>query len=274
MFFRNMKLLISGLVIILLGTGVISIVANATGIKTGPIGEPNPQLDFKGVTIRAVVSTNGGDPVYRMYGPLLEKECGVKILRTELVDLMKLREKVMMDILVGEPSWQLVEVRAAFMVDFARTGKMECLDPYFEEYDQDEVKAYLNDILPPYREFYMKFQNHIYAIPYDGDVLTWNYVKTYFEDPKYKEEFRKEYGKELRLPETWDDVLLLCRFFKRVAPKGVYPIEFWVKPVDGAYMFFNIAASYLCSSRDKWLCRDNRGLVCWKNYNAAMVDGS
>jgi len=239
---RKVKLSSIGLVIVvIMGLGILP--AMGAGIKMLAPGKPNPQVDFKGITIRALEDAGAGR-ILEWYAPLLEKECGVKILRTEMVDFPKLREKAMGDLLSGKPSWQLIQIRPAYLADFVRTGKIECLDPYFNEYDQDQVKAYLNDVMPAYREFYMKFKDKYYAIPFDGDVHVFNYRISYFNNPKYKEEFKKEYGKELKPPETWDDYILLCKFFKKVLPKDMYPTMWWILAPDGAAFYFDIAASY------------------------------
>lgn len=215
----------------------------AEKIKLLPPGVPNPAVDFKGIKIRAIHDSGAGR-ILEWYAPLLEKECGVKIERTEMVDLPKLREKAIGDLLAGKPSWQLIETTGRFVADFATTGLIESLDKYFAKYDDEQVKAYFDDIMPIYKEFYMKWNGKTWAIPFDGDIHLFNYRISLFNDPENRKKFREKYGKELGPPETWDDYVTLCKFFKEVLPPGMYSTMWWILPPDGAAFYFDIAASY------------------------------
>jgi len=210
---------------------------------TLPPGEKNPDVDFSGITLRAIHDAGAGR-ILEWYASLLEKECGVKIERTEMVDLPRLREKVMGDLLAGEPSWEIIQLSPKFIADFAHTGLIEPLDSYFEMYNQEEVQAYLADIIPTYQEFYMRWNNQTWAIPFDGDIHLFNYRKSYFENPEYKEMFRQQFGKELQPPGTWDDFVDLAKFFDQVLPPDMYSTMWWLLPPDGSAFYFDIAASY------------------------------
>jgi len=54
-----------------------------------------------------------------------------------------------------------------------------------------------------------------YAVPVEGDACGWSYRKDLFEDPMEKEAFRRKYGYELKVPETWDQLLDIAEFFTR-----------------------------------------------------------
>lgn len=220
-----------------------SLVMAEPKIKLLPPGVPNPDVDFSGITIGAIHDAGAGR-ILEWYAPLLEKECGVKIRRTEMVDLPKLREKAIGDLIAGKPSWELVEISPKFIADFALTGLIEPLDDYFAKYDEKQVQAYWDDLLPIYKEFYMKWGGKTWTIPFDGDIHLFNYRISLFENPEYKAKFKEMYGKELGPPETWDDFVLLGKFFKEVLPKGMYPTMWWLLPPDGAAFYFDLAASY------------------------------
>jgi len=208
-----------------------------------PPGEKNPDVDFSGIELTAIHDSGAGR-ILEWYAPLLEKECGVKIKRTEMVDLPKLREKAMGDLLAGKPSYQIIEINPRFIADFALTGLIEPLDSYFALYEDADVKKYLDDVLPTYREFYMKWGGNYWAIPFDGDIHLFNYRKSYFENPEYQKMYREQFGKELAPPETWDDFVNLGKFFKQVLPPDMYPTMWWLLPPDGSAFYFDLAAAY------------------------------
>jgi len=62
---------------------------------------------------------------------------------------------------------------------------------------------------------YPKGSGKYYAVPVEGDACGWSYRKDLFEDPMEKEAFRRKYGYELKVPETWDQLLDIAEFFTR-----------------------------------------------------------
>ena len=58
-----------------------------------------------------------------------------------------------------------------------------------------------------------------YAAPAETDAMGWAYRKDWFNDPAEKVAFKKKYGKELAVPETWDDFKNIAEFFTRPAQK-------------------------------------------------------
>lgn len=55
----------------------------------------------------------------------------------------------------------------------------------------------------------------LYAIPLNVNMRLLAYRKSLFEDPDYKKEFKEEYGYDLKLPETVDELLDIANFFTR-----------------------------------------------------------
>ncbi|MFE8703981.1 ABC transporter substrate-binding protein [Cytobacillus sp. FJAT-54145] len=80
------------------------------------------------------------------------------------------------------------------------------LDSYFTE-------EYSEDILPLYKNVYMKYGNHSYGAPYDGDNHLLFYRKDLFK--KYNEEYHLKYGKDLEPPRTWEEYDQIAKFLSR-----------------------------------------------------------
>lgn len=81
------------------------------------------------------------------------------------------------------------------------------LDTYLQKTEDVE------DILPIYRNLYMKFNNQDYGMVYDGDTHLLFYRKDIFK--KYNEEYKKLYGKELKPPTTWEEYDQVAKFLTR-----------------------------------------------------------
>jgi multiple sugar transport system substrate-binding protein len=55
----------------------------------------------------------------------------------------------------------------------------------------------------------------VWSLPIQSNVLTVSYRKDLFNDPKNKEEFKKQYNRELDIPQTLDEYLDIAKFFTR-----------------------------------------------------------
>lgn len=71
----------------------------------------------------------------------------------------------------------------------------------------------IDDILPVYRNLYMKFDGHDYGMVYDGDIHLLFYRKDLFE--KYNSEYKQLYNKDLEPPATWEEYDQIAGFLTR-----------------------------------------------------------
>jgi multiple sugar transport system substrate-binding protein len=58
-----------------------------------------------------------------------------------------------------------------------------------------------------------------YAAPCETDAVGLAYRKDWFEDPKEKEAFRARFGRELAVPDTWEEFRDVAQFFQRPEEK-------------------------------------------------------
>jgi multiple sugar transport system substrate-binding protein len=56
---------------------------------------------------------------------------------------------------------------------------------------------------------------HYYGAPAETDAMGWAYRKDWFSDPAEKTAFKKQFAKELAVPETWEDLKTVAEFFYR-----------------------------------------------------------
>ena len=119
----------------------------------------------------------------------------------------------------GTGAFDVVNVIPNQMPDLALSGALEPLDGYVEKYGYaDELEG----IAPVYRDNWMTFEDTIYALPDDGDVMVLYYRKDIFEDPETQAEFREKHGYELAPPKTWKEYREIGEFITEKYGPEVY----------------------------------------------------
>lgn len=81
------------------------------------------------------------------------------------------------------------------------------LDQYMKDVED------IDDIIPVYRNLYMKYNGHDYGMVYDGDTHLLFYRKDIFD--KYNQEYRTMYGKDLEPPNTWEEYDRIASFLTK-----------------------------------------------------------
>jgi len=79
----------------------------------------------------------------------------------------------------------------------------------------------------------------LYAVPCESDCIGFAYRKDLFEDPKNKEAFKAKYGKDLAVPDTWEDFQKVAEFFTKPDGSLYGAALFYSKDYDGATMGFD-----------------------------------
>jgi multiple sugar transport system substrate-binding protein len=107
------------------------------------------------------------------------------------------------DIIVGDSQWLGRGATQGHYVDLTDWIKKRGVD-----------KSMAPATITAYSE-YPKGSGKYWAVPVEGDACGWSYRKDLFEDPMEKEAFRRKYGYELDIPETWAQLLDIAEFFYR-----------------------------------------------------------
>ena len=69
-----------------------------------------------------------------------------------------------------------------------------------------------------------KGEPEYWALPAMGDALAWIYRKDWFARPEIQEAFKAEYGRDLGVPKSWDELMEIAKFFqgREIDGKTVY----------------------------------------------------
>ena len=106
------------------------------------------------------------------------------------------------DLMIGDSQWLGLA---------AENGHYVKLNDFFDKEGID-----INDFLPATVYNYSTWPKgtpNYWALPAMGDALAWVYRKDWFSRPELRAAFKKEYGRELAPPATWDELMEVAKFF-------------------------------------------------------------
>lgn len=175
------------------------------GIVTGQSRKP-----FEGVKIVAFGDAGHNLKPFEWYKDKIKEESGIIIDQVVGVPFTSVYEKLKTEFVAQTGAYDLVIFYPAYLGEFAGLGYLMPLDDYAKKYDPK-----LDDVSTGVRELNIRYGGKLYALPYDGDVLNLYYRKDLFSNEVEKANFKKQFGRELKAPDTWDEFLDIAKFFTR-----------------------------------------------------------
>lgn len=205
-----------------------------------PLKDPSA---FQGIELRWTSDNLLGD-VLEWLEPRLKKESGLAVAPPFTWATSQGYEVVLPQLVAPESRWDLLVTTPQYLGDFVETGGLEPLDARFAALGKKTSGAFWSDVVPAYRDFYTRWNGKTYAIPLDGDVLALHYRPSFFADEGLKKSFREKHGRELKVPETWEELRETAWFFtEALRARDVYGIQIaGTAPWVWAYWFTHAAA--------------------------------
>lgn len=102
-----------------------------------------------------------------------------------------------------------------FFPDLVESGLIRPIGEYINKYDPDSQMR--NSFLGTLKEYQTKAKGEYYSLASDGDVFLLHYRKDVIDHSEEKDNFKSQYGYELRPPRTWDQFMDMAEFFTRKA---------------------------------------------------------
>jgi multiple sugar transport system substrate-binding protein len=155
------------------------------------------------VAVHAVPHATG---VY-MFRDQFERQTGIKVNVVEMAP-EAIFEKQMTEFTAQTGAYDVVQFLPAWIADYSRF--LEPLEPLAE---QNSVDLQREDVGPAFRDIYNAWGGTVYAMTWDGDLNLFYYNKLAFDNPENQEKYKAETGKDLKVPETWDEYTEVCQFF-------------------------------------------------------------
>ena len=148
--------------------------------------------------------------------PQFEKETGIKVKYTDY-PYESLHEKILAELASGSGTFDLVLVDQLWMKELSswlsnlrkfQSEHPELVDPQFNWEDMHERVMKYGPEIPGFLGAFPGYVTNRMLV----------YRKDFFDNPKYKEEFKKKYGYELKTPgidTTMKEIEDICEFFTR-----------------------------------------------------------
>jgi multiple sugar transport system substrate-binding protein len=161
-----------------------------------PATQPPAAKQFEGQNVVIQIEAGWQEEQYHYYGKIWTENtgCTLTVVGTPVGGSY---EKLITEFVAGTGAYDIVYVLPIWSGDIMGAGYLLELDNYFAKAD-----PWLDDIMPAFKESYMKWGGKWYGITADGDVLSLYYRKDLFGQQDAKDEFKSEYGYDLKVPES------------------------------------------------------------------------
>lgn len=142
--------------------------------------------------------------------PRFQAETGIEVA-FEIVNYAEMHEKLVPQLMAKRGSYDAIVVDCYWVGEFVKAGWLEDLTPYIRATPSVNTDVYLRSM------FNMVGQVHgtPYMLPFYNYAMALIYRKDILNDPKIASEYRKKFGKELRLPSNLHEYVELAKFLTR-----------------------------------------------------------
>ncbi|WP_064684741.1 extracellular solute-binding protein [Rhizobium bangladeshense] len=170
---------------------------------------------FKGVTLHGVTeSTPPSNYIKNVLAPEFEKKTGIKV-DIETTSWDQMYDKAIKDMEAKTGIYDMVYIEQDiiysylarnFLVDITKTLK-----------DQPDLKAptYDDANFTSFADYFKDTSGDLFGVPMEAFLKTYLYRKDLFDDPKIKEAFKKETGKDLKPATTHEEYTQIAEFFTK-----------------------------------------------------------
>ncbi len=141
-----------------------------------------------------------------------ERETGIKIdiIGAPAEDIFK---KVMQDVTTGGGSYDIYTGPWNSTGDLVSSGGAVNCSDFVSQYQPDWGDPERGTPTPEMEQLLYTYAGDYYSFSLDGDFQTWFYLKGIYDMPEVQESFMKETGATLAVPNTWDEVDRISKFF-------------------------------------------------------------
>jgi multiple sugar transport system substrate-binding protein len=207
---------------------------------------------YKGKKI--VIATMAGDTENALKNAVayFEQVSGAEV-EVQSFPAQSYMEKIQLDLQTNH-SFDSIVMPVALIHGYAEGGLVQDLKPYIDNKDLVSPTLDLDDFIPSLLDIYGNYKSKLVAFPYKPDAQIFFYRKDLFEDAKIKESFKAKTGKELKVPETPEEMAEAAEFFtKSLNPDSpvTYGYSTMADNTSSRWIWTNRLAAYGAKDLDK-----------------------
>jgi len=135
-------------------------------------------------------------------------------------------------------AFDIITIFSTWKGDAIEAGLAKDLEDYYKKYDPVGPP----DVAPiePLGSYTTMYKGRHYAVDLDADVFTLTYRKDLLGNPDYASQFKSKFGYDLKVPDTWEEVKDVSKFFTELNLKAsdgekVYGGYFYADPGWAAF---------------------------------------
>lgn len=180
-------------------------------------------LPVFGQTLRVLLWDDALTQALKAGLPEFEQATGIKV-ELELVPSGTLLQKILISVTAGWSDYDLIAVDEPYVPSLAPLLLPLAQWPATNVYKEPDLADFM-----PYVIDAAQWKGQLWGLPINANVYVWMTRKDIVEE--YKDEFKAEFGYELTVPYTLEELLDACQF---LAQKGIYGWAPFTKPTEGA----------------------------------------
>jgi len=174
--------------------------------------------DLSGITLKcAFIGGANYEELYKAI-PKFEEQTGAKVEIVFKGDGFQIDKKLKTDFAAGTVDYDVCWDHSSFFTQYIKAKGIVPLDDYFTA---EELKGHIPKILDSGKK-----DGKLWIIPRHFDISCLHYRTDIFNDPDVKNKFKAATGKDLKVPETWDEFKTTALAVQKLLPPGVYATEF------------------------------------------------
>jgi len=230
-------------------------------VSPSPSPTPTPTLPGEGVADRAVAGArqlvaSGAVPAgatikllhvagsKNNFEPFLadwEAKTGTKVELVTVGSEPDVYTKAMAEATAKTGAYDIISIFSTWKGDVIEAGLAKDLEDYYKKYNPEYGTQYPDTTpIEPLADYTTMYKGKHYAIDLDADVFTLTYRKDLLENPDYASQFKSKFGYDLKVPDTWEETIDVCKFFNELdlkAPDGtkLYGGYFYMDPGWAAF---------------------------------------
>ncbi len=170
------------------------------------------------VVLRTMVEGTPDGSFVKSLLPEYEKETGVHIIWEEY-SYEVMHEKLVPQLSSATGVYDFIPVDYYWVGEFCQLGWLQPLDDWIKR-DGFPIDQYIPKIMEVTGRYGYKIPEGVYMVPYWTYPMGFVYRRDLMDDATEKSNFKARYGRDLGVPETWDEYSDLVQFFYR--PPNLY----------------------------------------------------
>ena len=190
-----------------LHANTVKLPLNLTSLPLEIINTAKELVNGKNVTL-TILQPKGSFGNIKPIGELFQKQTGIAIKYVE-ASLDEINAKILAQSLSSQSLYDLALPATFGLPDLIESNAIRPLDEYVAKYEPHDLK---DGMLHSVGDYY---KGKFYGYQTDGDTYLMFYNKSWLESDEENANFRKQFGYDLKIPDTWQQLDQMIKFFNR-----------------------------------------------------------